>query len=321
MTTTDERLNERPPIPNDKIGNFIRAAWERKERGVADDDDYDITPEVHFFKDDVLLMSTLMPHVSRDEALATAQMATGLTGADTLLMIVDAHVATGDENMTNPKTGKQWGPGEMQAFCNDEDGCQLGIITDCIHAVVAHRNGTAAMATRLYHINHTGKQVHWVDEGHWMDSDDDSQVTGYVVDMLQQSFELPLPPPGAMSELAEQAKIPEHLIWVNNLCSAAKLVTLVSRAACFLYVPEGDVEARQVIEETMTQESLDSMRDGLGPIIDLLRAKYGLTDPKEALDTFAQMIGIDPQAVEDVVRKLVGDGDHSGEREEEEDVD
>lgn len=164
-----------------------------KEQAVADMEDRgtdDIQPLIEVWRDGEPILFIMCPNVDRDEGLDAAYYSIRGLAADRIVMMLDAHVT---KNMTNPKTGKPWGPGEMQAACDDDGACNLGLITDCLVINDVSRDGNFTMHTLPYHVNKDAKEVHW-QEGeneHTMKEDDESKLEGLIPNVLRDAFAKP----------------------------------------------------------------------------------------------------------------------------------
>lgn len=272
---------DRLPLPTAEesvLVHWAEQAWKRKEWGVKEvHDDYDISPEVHLYKGDEHLLTMLMNHVSRDEALAAMRLVAPALQANRIFLTVDAHVSS---SMTNPKTGERWGPGEMQNACNEDGACDLGIITDCIMTQEFRDDGYNAIVNRRYHVNHEARQVHWVDPTGYTNNEDDPKfsMTGFVIESVADVLLAPQPDGASLQQLREEAGVPEHLLDVHTRCAAANLFLAVIGGAAA--VPVSNDEELAVVKDSVNEERVTQMIQKMGPIIPLIRWKLGLDSPE-----------------------------------------
>lgn len=162
------------------------AVEDMEERGTDD-----IQPLIEVWRDGEPILFIMCPNVDRDEGLDAAYYSIRGLAADRIVMMLDAHVT---KNMTNPKTGEPWGPGEMQAACDDDGACDIGLITDCLVVNDVSRDGNFTMHTLPYHVNKDAKEVHWQQEGEHertMKEDDESKLEGLIPSVLRDAFSKP----------------------------------------------------------------------------------------------------------------------------------
>jgi hypothetical protein len=205
--------------------DVIEAACLSKERLVmltphADD----ITPMIFVDRDDQQWLF-VAEHVDRDEGLSIVSAAVPGLLADAVTFVVDAHYSM---SMTNPRTGRPWGPNEMQAACDHHDGYTIGVTADCLMLVRHERNGLWSQLVRPYHIDKRKRCVHWLDP---MSENDTTTMTGFVPDVILESFKAPS---AALAINMDQALVdvalPEMLIEALHV-SVAHRVRPTSNAA------------------------------------------------------------------------------------------
>lgn len=88
---------------------------------------------------------------NRDAMLWCARMAAGGFCADVIALTMETWYASAGRT-TNPLTGKQWGPGEMQDAADNHDGVAKGWIADALMVQVYNRAGDTAQITMPYSI-------------------------------------------------------------------------------------------------------------------------------------------------------------------------
>lgn len=147
----------------------------------------DIQPLIEVWRDGGPIMFIMCRNVDRDEGLDAAYFAIRGLAADRIVLMLDAHVTS---TMTNPKTGKDWGPGEMQAACDEDGACDLGLITDCLVINDVTRDGDFTLHTLPYHVNKDAKEVHWQAGEHdrHMKEDEEATLQGIVPETLRAAF-------------------------------------------------------------------------------------------------------------------------------------
>lgn len=269
-------------VVNDVVRKASNAACSMKERGCEENDHYDICPTIEFYKDGVPILMLVTKGISRDNALAAARIAAGPVQPDAICITLDAHVT---QEMNNPKTGKPWGPGEMQASCDDEGACATGLLTDCLVTMAVFSDGHHEHLQRRYRGHETAGNLVWLGEGDAMVSgtDNNQQVTGYVVEHLAQSLAFALDQSPRLAEAeAEVARtaaaegISEKMQFWHKVCAGAKLA-LLSGASVGALVCAPDEEVATMVNETMSQERLDEDRNGsLGFMALMLAVKLGV---------------------------------------------
>ena len=186
-----------------------------KERQVAtydgtDQTTDDVCPTIHVYRAEPFELEILAvaPEINRDAALWAATILGSMVQPDFITMMADAHT-TG--TMINPATGKQWGPGEMQAACDTEGACSVGLLDDCLMFHTVWPDGRARMETRVYTVTKGtgvgGSTITW--RGTAPDSVLDSADTkgnldGLITDALRQALQ----PDPMLNTLAEAVGIP-----------------------------------------------------------------------------------------------------------------
>lgn len=169
----------------DKDFNRFRAMKE----GAVEDMDIrttdDIQGMVEVWRDGAPICFIITPDVDRDQVLEASYVAIRGLSPDRVIVAMDAHVSY---EANNPKTGEPWKNGEMQAACDDDGACELGLITDCI-VINDVTPDSYTMITLPYHVNKDAKQVHWQrDKDMTATSGGDEVLSGLVVDTIAGAF-------------------------------------------------------------------------------------------------------------------------------------
>lgn len=202
---------EMEELAEKEIGPFLESMQRRKADLVRDakpGQNDDITPWIDLYRDGKHVASVLCSRVDRDQALEAIHALVPSMEIDRVSLCVDAHMAT---QMTNPETGKDWGPNEMQGLCDRLGYCETGLITDCIYIVDHTRDGRQLWGQALYHAHHSADdkpgEVVWVENRRPSDDDSDDKVMpkfmgargessawrlgGYVTDVIESAFKVP----------------------------------------------------------------------------------------------------------------------------------
>lgn len=175
-----------------KAGNLMASQF--KEFGAAEiDPHFDIPPFLVGFRGTGehrggeerhgVLVEVICGEVNRDEGL---QAAYALAAMDCIAVAVtfDAHMTSAE---VNPRTGKPWGPGEMQGLCDGEGACDTGLLTDCLTTTAVFATGKVAGYNHSYHVHEGKREIAWVNDGEGIgDGDDGVKLGGYVVDTLKR---------------------------------------------------------------------------------------------------------------------------------------
>lgn len=149
------------------------------------------------------------PQINRDMGLKIAEVLSEAIQPDLVYFVADAHVT---KSMTNPNTGEQWGPGEMQNLCDNEGACAVGLLDDCMAVTTVWRDGRVRMESLIYQVDkdagtvkwftpidpekeHLGKAFDTASEG-----DDKGEARGFIPEVLKSCFE-----PSELFEVMRQA--------------------------------------------------------------------------------------------------------------------
>lgn len=150
----------------------------------------DIPPVVFFLRDKEWVSVLMAHHVDRDEGLRLILMGAAAYRSTAAVWLADTHFSNQREN---PKTGKKWGPGEMQNACDHEGACDIGVIQDALNLV--HFDGMRFYMINLpYHVDKDSAEVHWVAD---IDLGPALEVRGRIPNTLRTAFETepPFDPP------------------------------------------------------------------------------------------------------------------------------
>lgn len=112
-----------------------------------------IRPAVLGYRGDEPVILLLSEQVDRDQGLAAVRLAAMGFGCDAVALVTDSwHAST----MTNPTTGKVWGPGEMQVAVEQHNGIERGWITEDLMTMVVNRAGDQSFGLDGFRIEQVG---------------------------------------------------------------------------------------------------------------------------------------------------------------------
>lgn len=174
------------PEATQLLQDEVRRQRDRKDElvgRVGNDDNSDLLPSVTVLRGGEMVAAILAPQVDRDLALDAAWLAIPGYSADEVILTVDCHFST---SVDNPRTGKPWGPHEMQNFC-EEGGCDAGLITDTLWVQRQHRDGRSWYANVPYHVHSKPPGVVWVDPVEYQGAE--AQLSGRIPEVLHMAFE------------------------------------------------------------------------------------------------------------------------------------
>jgi hypothetical protein len=125
----------------------------------------DIQPYVCAYRgNDPIAMVTLQHHI-RDEILNVALQSAAGFDADVLCLAFETYAAVSlgdvDDTALNPRTGKEWGPGEMQELAEKYGGLEKGWVSEAVSVTVVNRAGDVAMLSQMY--RYSGRHLVWTD--------------------------------------------------------------------------------------------------------------------------------------------------------------
>lgn len=246
----------------DRLRASAKINWERKERGVAHQADYNMPPDVVFYAKDNHLASALCMKVDRDHAIAVANLLAVPLEADCIMTSLDARMTS---HRTNPATGQPWVRGEMSS---DGDVC-----IECIITCGYHVDGTIEQISRSYRNNGDGTLT-WLDEGEYLLMTKTSAVRfgGFVSERFQSAFvhvgitDLFGPGEDRMDPMTEAYYLRASIIAIT---------AMVVNGLAILYNPSTPREA-EILDEVMCEESISKMQDVFGGLLPRIRATYGI---------------------------------------------
>lgn len=132
---------------------------------------------------------------TRDAGLHAATLLASITGCDYIVLSFDTHATSLQHN---PKTGKPWGPGEMQAMCDEEGFCETGQMVDVLQVAVVRRSDAKIRMKGIPYHFHQGNLIFYdaMPDGIPMGFDEwehgDTQTTGGVMpDALRAAMRAP----------------------------------------------------------------------------------------------------------------------------------
>jgi hypothetical protein len=159
-----------------------------------DDDDFDIPTIIKFFRDGVEIASAIL-RPDRDNMLDCAGVCIPGFRAELVHLFFETYnTFTKDKERTlvNPLTGKQYGPGEMQAVwrVQQETGENYGVMESI--TMFTYRNDLSFWSTTLPYIR-DGRTLVWDEEAFTTfeahgEEEGNTRSEGLVVDALQQCF-------------------------------------------------------------------------------------------------------------------------------------
>jgi hypothetical protein len=172
-----------------KIAKGLKMSWvESTERG-------DLNPTVYAERNGMVFCSVISPQLDKELGLEAAAMLRRGTAADTLTLIVDAHVYHGEKGESEEEFERSR-PKNLQKACDDEGACEKGIISDCL---VVHRittNKKIQFANVPYYYHGKGTTFRWVNnpEGYQEQIMDEYEagtvLEGIVPDALRKIMDL-----------------------------------------------------------------------------------------------------------------------------------
>lgn len=232
--------------PKGVLLDTAQTNWERKEAFGSDD----LSPEIIFYKGDVPLGSILSLRVDRNNILAIANLLTVPLGADKIIATFDV---VGTPVTTNPATGEPWRRGEIGAS---------GLGIEAIMSVSVTKDGQGEQISRQYFIDKG--DIHWLDNGEHTTIGSD----GVVMEALADAFNMP------SIFFEEDASEEDHLL---SLVMLLQVVALTIPGGMALALG-ADHELQAMLDVAFGEEGLANAVDTLGPLIPMLRIRYGLDD-------------------------------------------
>jgi hypothetical protein len=273
MTDTKERQQDTPPA---KMLEDSTLTWEQKERGVREiHDDYDIAPHVTFYRDGDRIGHFMGLRVNKYDAIALVHLGVRFLEADEVVVSLDTHITN---VMENPRTGKPWAAGEMQNLCNDEGACDTGLITDAILTMRLGPSVPTVMINRKYHVNHSKREVHWIDPYDCMEEGEKAKIQGYMAESFAEAW--------STEALAPEVPLPEGMPETEARAHRAvvgfRMMAEVVGGAAIPLEGLDDPEVCAVYEEYLTQEYVErDMKGVIGQlIVPLMRQRFGLDEPQ-----------------------------------------
>lgn len=154
-----------------------------------------IRPSVLGYRGNEPVVLMISQDVDRNQGLNAVRLAAMGFGCDAVALTTDSWHA---KTMTNPVTGKDWGPGEMQIVADEHNGIERGWISEDLMTNVVNRAGDQAFGLDSFVIHQEGYgartrrfRIEWVDN-EWDDIEPD-KIEGRVADALVRAMmETPL---------------------------------------------------------------------------------------------------------------------------------
>ena len=268
-TPTDVGKPEGHPL----VIRSAKAAWHMKEEGLKVQPHYDICPVVDFIVGEDIVLTAVPHQISRDNALAIIDIGVGPINPDLINLSVDAHVT---QSLTNPNTGKAWGPNEMQNLCDSEGACSTGLLTDTIHTTGMFKDGTTYGMQRRYADHSKAGPVPWAAEVDYYTPQSKGQLGGYVTDRMAAAFQRERDTK-AFDEMVTEGKTmgmsDAEMFW-RRVCGAAQLMSITGAAGSIIvWAPDEYLEIAKVSLDT---QRLADFAASLGPLPMMLAVKLGI---------------------------------------------
>jgi hypothetical protein len=180
---------------NEYLQNANENARSMKEHTCADGR-ADVHPQICVYRGDELIALVTLFHHQRDEILTAASVCAAGFDADVLSLTFETYAADGkiddpDGGHVNPRTGKQWGPGEMQDAAENHQGIEKGWVTEALLITVANRAGDVVAINQSY--RYEGKTLVWQESvlptmGLAFGLPPSPQLQGLIPDALRQAM-------------------------------------------------------------------------------------------------------------------------------------
>lgn len=212
----------------------------------------DLCPMVDVWRDGRFLAGIVCPEVDRDLALNAAQVAVPGFSADRVVLALDSHMSS---SATNPSTGEAWGPGEMQGLCDNEDACDLGLITDAMVIHEVGRDGSWELRILPYHVHKTSRTIAWLPEVEQLSSETAGhELSGLVVEVVQDAFKMPTIYETVLAQLDEEAPgvDPPGDGKARLHCDLAVMKLLMAQDCAVAFHPDNH-EDQAIIEESLRE--------------------------------------------------------------------
>lgn len=147
----------------------------------------DLAPAVIVERGDDILGVIVAPIVDRDLGLRAATIARISCDPSRLILVFDAHYASGKQGETPEEFVKRYPPGSMQRACDEDGACERGEISDCLICNISSADSNELLILPYsYHGPET--QFQWKEP--ILDHYD--QVSGIIPNHLRSVWNLPL---------------------------------------------------------------------------------------------------------------------------------
>jgi hypothetical protein len=169
---------------NSQDKNWVDFAKQHKDFFVQNTKRGDLPPTIIAERNGEVFAIVIASEIDKELAFQASHILRTGAGADSLVLILDAHVRSvdaekGDEFLKNYKHG------DMQRACDEEGACELGIISDCL---ICHRidsDGKISMKILPYSYHGKGTTFKWTDPDPKHDSEG-IKFEGTVPDVLRK---------------------------------------------------------------------------------------------------------------------------------------
>lgn len=249
-----------------------KRTWGLKESGCAEDDHFDINPIVSFFDDKEELVATVMCR-GRNGALAAARIGAVPMRAAFLVAHFDAHITNAP---INPSTGREWGPGEMQAACDTEDACATGLLSDCIVSQAAFPDGHVEMLTRRYGGHEKAGNLHWDEPEHAVEDGDRFRCQGVIADGLRAALVDKNNLTSVFAKTAADNGLDDETAYWHQVCAAIKCMIGTGAVGAMMLNPPSKA-AQDLVERSLTPESIEEwLTEPMGSMLRAIGARFGI---------------------------------------------
>lgn len=216
-----------------------------------------IRPSVLGYRGNEPVILLISEQVDRDQGLAAVRLAAMGFGCDAVALVTDSwHAST----MTNPLTGKVWGPGEMQVAVEQHDGIERGWITEDLTTLVVNRAGDQSFGMDGFRIEQVGYgartrhfRIEWVPT-EW-DGVEADKLDGKVPNALVRAMmETPLDVLAAKAGLSPADFDLDHVEGRAHMdCAVVRVMNATGIWAGAAVLMSNDPTRSEIIDESLSQ--------------------------------------------------------------------
>jgi len=149
----------------------------------------DLPPTIIAERNGEVFAIVIASDIDKELALKASDILRHGAGADSLVLILDAHVRTMDKDGEDEFL-KNYKHGDMQRACDEEGACELGLISDCLVCHRIDKDGKIDCTVMTYSYHGEGTEFKWTDEGEKYPKDM-TGVGGYIPDVLREIMAKP----------------------------------------------------------------------------------------------------------------------------------